>query len=69
MARIMGTLHEDLCTFMIIPHVSLLRIRNISDKSCRESHFIFSKFFSDYYALYDIMWKSVAETDRLWMTI
>jgi hypothetical protein len=38
-----GTLHEDLCTFMIVSRSILLRMKNISDKSCRENqntHFI-----------------------------
>jgi hypothetical protein len=40
-----GTLHEGLCTFVIICRWILLRIRNVSDKSCREnrkSHFMFN---------------------------
>ena len=48
MTRIMGTLHEDLCTFMIISHSFLLRMRNVSDKRLRESqntHFMFNNFF------------------------
>ena len=43
-----GTLHEDRYTFYIISHPFLLRMRNISDKSCRENqntHFVFSNFF------------------------
>jgi hypothetical protein len=32
-----GTLHEDLCIFMIISRAVLLRMRNISDKSCTEN--------------------------------
>jgi len=32
MKRTMSTLHEDLCTFMIIPHWILLRTRNLSTK-------------------------------------
>jgi len=28
MIRITGTLHEDLCTFMLVSHGILLRIRN-----------------------------------------
>ena len=38
------TLHEDVCTFVIISH-SVLIMRNISDKSCRENqntHFMSS---------------------------
>jgi len=30
----MGTLHEDQCTFFILSHLVLLRMRNVSDKSC-----------------------------------
>jgi len=46
--RITGTLHEDLRTKMIIFRSSLLRMRNVSDKSCREhqnTHFMFNDFF------------------------
>jgi hypothetical protein len=45
--RIMGTLHEDLYTFVISCSV-LLRMRNVSDESCRENqntHFLFNNFF------------------------
>jgi hypothetical protein len=41
MIRITGTLHEDLCTFMLVSHGILLRIRNISDKNCGENQNIF----------------------------
>jgi len=33
----MGTLHEDQYTFLIISHPLLLRVRNVSDRSCREN--------------------------------
>ena len=42
-----GTFHEDLCAFMIISRWILLRMRIVSDKSCRETpntHFIFIFF-------------------------
>ena len=45
--RIKGTLHEDVFTFTIISHWIILRVRNISDKRCRENqntHFIFNNF-------------------------
>jgi len=45
LTRITGTIHEDLCTFFIISRPVLLRMRNVSDKSCRETqntHFMFS---------------------------
>jgi len=32
-----GTLHEDKCTFFIISRSFLLRMRNVSDKSCTEN--------------------------------
>ena len=47
--RITGTLHEDLCTFVLVFHWILLRMRNVSDKSCRgyqNTHFVFSIFVS-----------------------
>ena len=46
--RIMCTLREDQYTLLIISHSFLLRMRNVSDKSCRENqntHFMFSDFF------------------------
>ena len=41
-----GTLHEDLCTFMLISQRILLAMRNVSDKSCKENenrHFMPNK--------------------------
>jgi hypothetical protein len=43
-----GTLHEDLCTFIIISRSVVLRVRNVSDGSCREiqnTHFMFNNLF------------------------
>ena len=43
-----GTLDEHLRTFLIISRSVLLRMRNVSDKSCRENqntHFVFSNVF------------------------
>jgi hypothetical protein len=48
LARITGTLHEDLCIFMIIRLRIVLRMRNVSGRICRESqeaHFMFNNFF------------------------
>ena len=45
---------------------------NVSDKSCRENqntHFIFYNFFFDIRAIYEIMWKNMAEPDRPQMTL
>jgi len=44
----MGTLHEDVCTFMTVPHHLLLRMRGISVKSYREdqnTHFMSNNVF------------------------
>jgi hypothetical protein len=54
----MGTLREDICTFMILCHWILLRMRNISDKSCRENC-----------AVYEIMCKNMVQQDRPEMAI
>jgi len=46
--RITGTSHEDQCKFLITSRLILLRIRNVSDKICRENqdtHFVFNNFF------------------------
>jgi len=52
----MGTLREDLRTFMIISHWMLLRVINSPYKSCRENqntHFMFSNFFWKLCCLWD----------------
>jgi len=44
----MGTLHEDYCTYLSISCPVLLRMRNVSDKGCREdqnTHFVLNNFF------------------------
>jgi hypothetical protein len=55
-------------------HSVLLRMRNVSDKSCRENqntHFVFSNFFFslETRAVCEIMWKYFVEPDRPLMTI
>jgi len=58
----MGTLHENLSTFMIISHSVLLRVRNVLDKSCRENqntHFMLNNFIFRSRAIYVIMWKTM----------
>jgi len=45
----MGTLHSDLNIFLIIGCSALLRMKNVSDKSCIENqktHFIFNNVSS-----------------------
>jgi hypothetical protein len=61
-----GNLHEDLCKFMI-SRLILLRMRSVSDRSCRENqhtHFMFNNFVSENRAIYEIMWKNMVESDR-----
>jgi len=41
LTRITGTLREDLCTFVVVSFGIILRIRNVSDKSCRENQNMF----------------------------
>jgi len=47
--RIKDTLHEEKFTFLIISLSVLLRMKNVSSKSCRENlntHFMFSIFLN-----------------------
>ena len=60
MTRITATLHEDRYTFLIISRSFILRMRNMSDKSCRENQnalFMFSKFFPENCVVCGMMWK------------
>jgi hypothetical protein len=46
--KIIGTLLEDLCTFVIVFYSVLLGMRNVSGKIHRENpntHFVFNNFF------------------------
>ena len=57
----MGTLHEDQRTFTIIFRSFLLRMRNVSDKSCRENqniHFASSNFSFPSRSAFEITWKT-----------
>jgi hypothetical protein len=56
----MGTLHEDLCTFVVVFFRIILRMRNVSDKSCGEiqNTFYIWEPFSENRAVYEILWKN-----------
>jgi hypothetical protein len=59
-------------TFMTKTPLLLLRMRNISDKSCienQDTHFMFNNFFSESRGVYEIMWKNTAVPDRPQVTI
>jgi len=60
-----GTLREDLHTFMII-YCSVLRARNVSDKSCTENqntHYAVSKVFPEIRAVCETTWRNTVVTD------
>jgi hypothetical protein len=68
----MGTVHEGLYASMIIYRLILLRLNNVSDKSCRETHnehYMFSNFSFENLAVCAVMWKTKIEADRTHMTI
>ena len=71
--RIKGAVHEDQYIFLIISRSFLLRMRNVSDKLCRENqntHFMFSNFFfPENCANYRKMWKYIVEAGRPQRTI
>ena len=61
---ITGTLHEDRYTFVIISCWILLRMRDVSDESCRENQNIFlctETFFPDNCVVCELIWKNVVE--------
>jgi hypothetical protein len=63
MTKITGTLHEDLCTFMLIIRSVLLRMSNVLDKRCRgnqNTHFMISNIFPKIVRL----WHNVAKYGR-----
>jgi hypothetical protein len=67
-----NALNEDQCTFMIISRSVIFGMKNISDKSFRESrntHFMFSYFFFVNHAIYEIIWNCTVEQGRPQMTI
>jgi hypothetical protein len=71
MTRITGTLHEDICTFMISRRI-LLRMRNVSDKSCRENRntrfMLNNVFFFENRGEYEIIWKNSGQLGKTQMT-
>jgi hypothetical protein len=59
---ITGTSLEDRYTFLIISRSFLLRMRNVSDKSCTENqntHFVFGNFFTKIVSVNEKMWENV----------
>ena len=57
---------------LIVPRGIVLRMENVSDRSCRENQntrFMFNIFSPENRAVYEIMWKNVVQPDRPQMTI
>jgi hypothetical protein len=60
------------CTFMTISLHILLRVRNVSNKCCREKRLILCSttfFFPDNRVVCKTMWKNMVEPERPQMTI
>jgi hypothetical protein len=58
-----GTLHEDLCTFIIISRSNVLKVRNISAARCRDTqntHFM----FNDLFRKSCLLWDNVEKCDK-----
>jgi hypothetical protein len=68
-----GYFTKDHYTFFTISRSFFLRMRNISDKICRENHnthFVFNNiFFLENRAVCEIIWKNRIEPDWLQMTV
>ena len=65
LTRITGTLHEYQYVFLIVSLWVVIRMRNSSDKACRNNqntHFVFGKwFFFENHVVYKVMWKYVVK--------
>jgi len=70
--RIIGTLREDVRTFMTIPHLILLRVRSFSDKifiKNQSTHFIFDNFGPEIRAVCEIKLENIVKPDRPQMAV
>ena len=66
------SLCEDQYTFLIISRSNPPRMKNVSDKSCKETRTHIScsmTFFYEKHVVYEIMWKNIVESGRPQMTI
>jgi len=70
MTRKTSTVRDEISIFMI-SRSEVLRMRNVSDKSCRRqnTHCRFSNFLPENRVVYVIMWKNVVDPHRPQMTI
>ena len=65
----MGTVHENLCMFMIISHRILFRIRNVSVVEKIKIYILCQITFHEDHIIYEIIWKNTVEADRPQITI
>ena len=68
----MGTLHENVCTFKILSRCIIFRVRNISEKVIenRNTHFTFNNlFFSEILTDYQLMLRNVLESETPQLTM
>jgi hypothetical protein len=66
------TVHEGQYTFLIVHSSVFRRMKNISDKSCRENiniQFMFNNFFFENLIFYEIRLKNIVEHGRPQMII
>jgi hypothetical protein len=67
----MGTLHDDKYMFLTLSCPVLLRMKKVSDKSCRQNqnkHFMFHNFFFNC-DVCEILWKTFVEPGMPQLTI
>jgi hypothetical protein len=60
--RITGILHEDVFTLVIVSRRTILKMRNLSDRSCRENqntYFMFNNFF--FFRKSCLLWDNLEE--------
>jgi hypothetical protein len=62
-----GTLHEDLCEFILVSHWILFKMINVSETFVEKikTRFMFNNIFSENCAVYQTMWKIMVELGRL----
>ena len=71
MTRISGTLHAHQYTFMTTSRSVLVRMKNVSDDSCRENQnkfYVQENVYEDP-VVYEIMWKNLVQPDRPQITM
>jgi hypothetical protein len=56
-----STLHEDRCTFLIISHSSLRRLRNVSEESCRDDQNTYIMFSNIFFRKSCRLWDNVGK--------